>query len=425
MSSNWSPVVVICSRKDTSEISRSFCAIRIKRRFGANPKPCNKCWVSLKYDAFNPAIPGKIGHFIRGPLRYLNADDLFFKAIFNSMERYTLAAQEGVKKGLTGEKLVDDIAVRVANPTTGMIDKGATEATYRTYNQELGKYGRHLAALRQIPGGRWLVPFLRISINLPKFFLERTLLNAPRVAYKAWKGELQGGALSAEVGKIVTGSLIGAVLTKYAMDGFIVGGAPKDRAAREAFYRSGKTPYSVKIGDNYVPFGWLEPAGSFGAVADFVELANSNMEEKKVADLAGAVGLSISRNITSKTWMQTVSALIEAFDEPERYGSAFTERFAGSFVPGAVFTGTKMLDPQLHQVEGPMEAVQSRLPYLSDALLPKRDIWGRVQNRPGNIAERGFAPTPITSSTTDPVEIEVQRLGLKIGQPSKNIRGVG
>src|SRR5574340_1058256 len=393
MSSNWSPVVVICSRKDTSEISRSFCAIRIKRRFGANPKPCNKCWVSLKYDAFNPAIPGKIGHFIRGPLRYLNADDLFFKAIFNSMERYTLAAQEGIKKGLTGEKLVDDIAVRVANPTTGMIDKGATEATYRTYNQELGKYGRHLAALRQIPGGRWLVPFLRISINLPKFFLERTLLNAPRVAYKAWKGELQGGALSAEVGKIVTGSLIGAVLTKYAMDGFIVGGAPKDRAAREAFYRSGKTPYSVKIGDNYVPFGWLEPAGSFGAVADFVELANSNMEEKKVADLAGAVGLSISRNITSKTWMQTVSALIEAFDEPERYGSAFTERFAGSCVPGAVFTGTKMLDPQLHHVEGPM-------------------------------AERGFAPTPITSSTTDPVEIEVQRLGLKIGQPSKNIRGV-
>src|SRR5260221_6526180 len=48
MFSIWSTVLVICQRKATSEISRLFLAIWMKRVFGANPKPCNRCCVSRK-----------------------------------------------------------------------------------------------------------------------------------------------------------------------------------------------------------------------------------------------------------------------------------------------------------------------------------------------------------------------------------------
>src|SRR5438309_575968 len=40
---------MICSRKATSDNSRLFLAIRIKRVFEAKPRPCSKCWDSLNW----------------------------------------------------------------------------------------------------------------------------------------------------------------------------------------------------------------------------------------------------------------------------------------------------------------------------------------------------------------------------------------
>ena len=49
MFSIWSTVVIICRRKATSEISRLFFAMRIKRVLGAKPKPCSRCCVNLAW----------------------------------------------------------------------------------------------------------------------------------------------------------------------------------------------------------------------------------------------------------------------------------------------------------------------------------------------------------------------------------------
>src|SRR5882724_1526397 len=37
-----------CRRNATSEMSRLFFAVMMKRRLGKNPNPCNKCWLSVK-----------------------------------------------------------------------------------------------------------------------------------------------------------------------------------------------------------------------------------------------------------------------------------------------------------------------------------------------------------------------------------------
>src|SRR6266436_10445311 len=47
MFSVWSTESVTCKRNATSESSRLFFAIRMKRWLGAKPKPCNKCWVTV------------------------------------------------------------------------------------------------------------------------------------------------------------------------------------------------------------------------------------------------------------------------------------------------------------------------------------------------------------------------------------------
>src|SRR5580765_2202090 len=40
---------MICKRNATSDSSRLFFAMRIKRVFGANPKPCSRCCVNLNW----------------------------------------------------------------------------------------------------------------------------------------------------------------------------------------------------------------------------------------------------------------------------------------------------------------------------------------------------------------------------------------
>ena len=49
MFSIWSTVVMICRRKATSEISRLFLAMRMKRVLGRNPKPCNRFCVKRNW----------------------------------------------------------------------------------------------------------------------------------------------------------------------------------------------------------------------------------------------------------------------------------------------------------------------------------------------------------------------------------------
>ena len=41
-------VEITWPRKATSAISRLFFAMRMKRIFGAMPKPCSRCWLTVK-----------------------------------------------------------------------------------------------------------------------------------------------------------------------------------------------------------------------------------------------------------------------------------------------------------------------------------------------------------------------------------------
>jgi hypothetical protein len=372
------------------------------------------------------AIPGKVGEVVRAPSKALVAADEFFKAVNAETEFYGLAYRLAQKTGGPGT-IAERTAKILADPPQALLDAAREEALYRTFQKELGPSGRALVTVRnKIPGLRYIVPFMRTPINIAKFALERTPLGIARTVSRVVRGELKGAEISDELAKGAVGSLIGTAAYMYAKEGNITGGGPEDRGRRQALLRTGWQPYSIKIGDTYYSYNRLEPVGSIiGLAADYSEIEEYMADEGEKARVATLIGQSVAQNLTSKTFLVGVSNLINAIDDPQRYGEQYAKNMMGTLVPAAAAQLARAFDPNLRRTDDIFagETMRARVPGASTGLLPKLDLWGNPIERPA----KGLAallPVVASGEKRDPVDREIVRLKLNLTMPAKTIQGV-
>jgi hypothetical protein len=350
------------------------------------------------------AIPGKIGEIIRIPTRALTAADEFFKSVVYRAELNRQAYSISAREGLKGEKRSARTAELVNFPTETMMDKAHGEALYRTFNKPLGKVGNQLMGLRNaIPfdAGRYLMPLLRTPTNIAKFALERTPFNAGKIAYDVAKGKLPKEQVTAEMAKPIVGTMIGMAVMEWAAEGRITGGGPKDPQRRDALYRSGWQPYSIRIGNNYYGYNRLEPVGSImGMAADLKELIDDPYHERgQQSAIATKIAMSIARNLTSKTFVKGMSGALDALSDPARYGQQFVQPYAGSIIPNVVASGARAADPYYRQrPKTVMENYATRIPGMSQTLPPRIDTSGLPMEKAGNVITRYISPVPVTKA---------------------------
>jgi hypothetical protein len=225
--------------------------------------------------------------------------------------------------------------------------------------------------------------------------------------------------MSSELAKPIVGSLIGATVVMMVQQGLITGSGPKDPGEREALYRTGWQPYSIKVGEKYVPYGWNEPMGSvFGMAADFAELGQADN------DYAWKISTAIGRNMLSKTFVTGLSRALDAMTDPERYGEQWLKSTAAGFMPASGLVGSlaRMGDSVVRRQEGVIDAWKAKIPGLANTLMPQRDAWGRERERPGGwMAGLGIIPAGTTEASSDPVDTEVDRLKASVSVPSKKM----
>lgn len=372
------------------------------------------------------AIPGKIGKIIRIPQRALTAEDEFFKAINYQSELHGLAYRKAVQEGLSGQARINRIADILSNPTDELVGQAQTEMLYRVFQKPLGELGKTALRIRQrYPILNAIAPFIKTPVNIAKFGLERTPLNYFRIARMVAKGELKGGALSDEVAKATMGSLIGLAVWMHAKEGKITGGGPKDTNAREALYRTGWQPYSIKMGNKYYQYGRLEPLGMvMGLSADAAEIWET-MNDEENANIAGLIATSIGKNLSSKTFLSGVSDAMNAITDPERFGERWVQSFARSSVPRLIGGIAQAYDPTLRKPETVEEVIKTQIPTLSEEVTPRRDLWGEPIQREGTFLTRLISPGGVSVQKADKINFEMIRLGLdNIGLPRNRIRDV-
>lgn len=381
------------------------------------------------------SISGLKGKLARIPTRALESSDVFFKMINYSGELEALAARDGIKRGLSGEKLRMHVALLLNETPETMAARAWKTAEINTFTRPLREQegiitaaGRKTQELAQNHALiKAIAPFVRTPVNIFKFTGERTPLG---FFMKDMRNALKSPASRNEaLAKVVMGTSTAAVAFNAAWEGQITGGGPTDPNERRILRQTGWQPYSIKIGDTYYSLARFEPLGSLvGIAADTAEVAKSGVLSRgEYGKLSGMVMAAFARNATNKTFMRGFTEAISAIDPNNPTGSP--ERFieqlvASAATPTFVAQMAKAEDPVIRDVRGIIDRIKSRFPGMSGEVRPLLNLWGETISREGGYANNLLSPVYISKDRNDVVSNEMVRLKVSPSMPGRKIGGV-
>lgn len=373
---------------------------------------------------------------INTPSRILGAGDEFFKTISARMslneQLFLKSVKEAEMKGLTGDELAKATADAMNNlknnvPTSIMDalegvskdihDAVISTARYNTFTENLNPALQGIQrAINEYPIAKLFVPFFKVPINIMKYAHERTPI------INLWSRDIRESlthsdpAIRAEAqAKLATGSMIYGTAAYLYSQGSITGrnvpiDGSKDSSANDI---AGKPAYSIKVGDTWYSYNRLDPVGMMlGLATDAADILG-HADEATSKDLTVAVMAAIAKNITSKTYLQGVSNLVEAIDSgsPQKMQNLLGS-LVGSLAPSMGYSVAKMVDPVAKEATDLVDYFYRRTPGLSSELPSVKNIFGEdVRLKPGYGMD-SMSPIYTSKETEDTVKKEFMRLGI-------------
>lgn len=380
-------------------------------------------------DNHRQALNGPIGDVVNIPTGLLNAEDSFFKAFTYRTEINALSVRQAAREGLKGRAFAERVAGLRNTPTDNMVETATERARVLTFTNQLGKAGSAVSHFRNnVPGARWVVPFLKTPMNILKFATKRTPLG---LAMKEVREDLAKGGLSRDrvIAQISLGSTVSLATVSQAIEGNITGGGPSDWKERQALMATGWRPYSIKLGDEWVTYNRLDPLGMImGLSADVAEVIQKS-DEIDAEEAAAALAIAFAKTLLDKSYLRGIADLTNAMHNPDRYGKRYLQNFAASFVPNAVGQVARSQDPIIRETRTFVDLLKARIPGLSESLYPKRDFWGEPIRRDGGVygdgvAGRLLSPAKSAGTERDFTTQELLRLELSPSKTSKSLSGV-
>ncbi len=399
-----------------------------------------------KIDYPSKAIGGTAGKIIRTPGRALQAMDIFFKTVAGERAAASKAyrmASEAIKKGEIQEAQRIEYMAKLrgaggGDPHPDILAVMKKEGQVQTFTEQLPPQMAGFEKIRQteVFGTKpvlAVVPFLSTPFNVIKQSLMRSPLGL--LAWKKLNADYEAGRItSKEYYQQKAGTLLGTTLTAslvvLAKSGLITGSGPENPQELQNKIATGWRPYSLKVGDAYIPMQRVEPLGTIiGMAGDIAEFGDAE-------DKMGKMMSIIKDNATDKTFLYGVEALAKAWSEPKQFGSTYYRQMAGSLVPNIVAKGAQAVDPYARDVEttgarvGIPDPMAYRIPGLSTALPQRQTALGEPAERwstlgtdtPATKVASGIqafiSPSPVSQVRPNTeVEQELDRLSKEPGMP--------
>lgn len=363
-----------------------------------------------------------VGSIVRSPGAALNGEDKFFKTVGYRMELRAQAIRTATGEGLRGKQFAQRVADLIQNPPENL-RLGATDAAlYMTFTNQAGWFAKGIQQLRSAGGQAnpmWLVvPFIKTPANISRYAFERTPL-APLVGQ--WRADIAAGGARRELAlsRMATGTAIMGVTMGWVQEGLVSGAGPSDPRERAALQRQGWQPYSAKIGDKWYSYNRTDPFGmTMGFAADIEaamsrgEIAPEDIDEWQ--EVMGAGIASVSQVTISKTYLRGLAQLTETMADPKRYSGRYISDMMASFIPFTSLVGAveRVTDPTVRTANNPLEAIQAKIPILSQRMAPARDLWGKEVRRFSGYGAAYDAISPIATAeiVDSPIDKELERL---------------
>jgi hypothetical protein len=242
--------------------------------------------------------------------------------------------------------------------------------------------------MNSVPGGRWVVPFIRTPANILKQGIEFSPIGFATLPGSTRKAE--------QLSKAMIGSMVFGGAAGLAMQDRTTWAVPKTAKERAAFYAAGMQAYSVKIGDKWVSYSKLGPLAYPIAMAaamkhysmDAPEVAGADTGEKAVRILGG-----IAEFFSDQSYLAGIQVLLEIPKGVSDVGGAVsktTSNFATQLVPlsGLLRWVDQIVDPVYRKsrrdlsVDAIIENVKKGIPGLSQDLPAYKTPRGEDSKRP-------------------------------------------
>ena len=382
-------------------------------RHGMTPSAASK-WEFRKQ-----AFGGKLGRVVRAPGTFLEAADTAHFTINHRQALRALAYRQARSEGLKGQAFAARYAELVASPPDKLFAQAARIADYRLFKDESALANMLINNRERYPILKLVIPFVRTPINITKYGIERSplgLLN-PGLLRNLRKGSPEA---SEQIARVLLGSGIAGTLAWLVAKGKITGPVPSNKAERDRFYREGKIPFSLQIGDRWVQYQRLEP---FNQPLMQVSTTAQAIKEgdKSALATAGQIGATIGKNLVSQTYMSGIDDILNAIIDPERYGEDYLARFTQSAVPASSLlrTAAQTADPTFRKPETVLETVAAGLPGASRLAPPRLTAFGEEARR----ESPAVSPISVTPARQSAVDAELERLGVEVGFVGTSING--
>lgn len=379
------------------------------------------------------AIPGKLGTVIRLPSRAVATIHSFFRAVGYSQAKASLAYRAASEEGLAGDAFARRVAELSTNPPEDMMATAREQSTEQTLMGKGGEFTQWLAMLSNkpilgVPLLKFVMPFVKIGSNImSQALLERTPLG---VFDKDIRGNILGHngpvARDTQIARIAVGSALGATAVGLAAQGLVTGGGPSDPRQAAIYAQVHGPAYSVRIGDTWYGIHRLGPlAMIFGTGADIHDLGH-DIDEHGASQIASLMVSSVTKGLLDETWMRGPADLIQALEDPDRYGAAYVRNQLSSFTPFSVGMSqiARAVDPDARQARTIMDSFKAKIPWLSETLLPRRDIFGEPMANKEALGLDGLSAIYETRTNTDPVYKAMEDANVFPAQAERKIRGV-
>jgi hypothetical protein len=139
-------------------------------------------------------------------------------------------------------------------------------------------------------------------------------------------------------------------------------------------------------------------------------------------ELWAASTMAIADVMMQKTTMIGFANFVEAMSQPSAFADKYFKAAQRSMVPAGVnWLKEEFTDPVMRQTAHAFDAARARIPYLSETLPPRLDIWGRELSKEDFLGKPWDALLPFKAASTKnalPIDRELLRLNTALKYPS-------
>ena len=275
-----------------------------------------------------------VSEYFDFPEKLMMGMDDYFKTILVRQRIDEKATLEAMESGIYDPKKFMELKMtkyaNVMDPQTGTIKSAAFKeyAEIGTFQSDPGKVANYISgAISAIPGGTWMVPFIRTPTNIITYQLEH--LPVFRSFSKNYRAAKDGGdeLLLAEMnGRQAIGVMAITASAYMAANNLITGDMPDPRKEPAEYQRwkdLGIKPRSLNAGGAQISYGMVEPLSNIiAASANMTRVINTyGMSEDFGDRLVTALAITIAGSFTEKSYFQGLANLAELAN-PETWTSA-------------------------------------------------------------------------------------------------------